>query len=545
MKTLILVATILTSGWLSWYIARCYLLFAQDRGILDTPNHRSSHSTPTPRGGGISFAIVFLLVSTALGAVHMISLPETIGLLAGALVAAAGYWDDCAGVSIRLRLMVQITAASFAMFCFSGTAAVLPASAPRLVAWVVSVLMVLAFVWLINLTNFMDGIDGIAGTEALIVGAVCCLLSSYRHGFDGISLLLAVLSVSALGFLGFNWSPAKIFMGDIGSSFLGYCFAALSLLAALHQRLSLWTPIILLGVFIIDASLTLMKRMARGDEWYSPHHTHAFQHLSSRYGHRRTTLAVAAVNIVWLTPWAILADLYPSFGFACLIAAWLPLVVAVHFLRAGEPLPANATMVPISLSLIRLGRLTRGLYYRGKSKASALLLRLARLLEAHPALCQLTLLCLVNYGCVYFAFFTRFDGSIPAEWSTPLRMFALIWTVVEGMVLLIFRTHRSPLAVHFSRRAAQHSRRQPVRRGHRSVHHRHRLHRLRPAAAPLCLFAEHDLQHCVLPERAFALAFCLRQNAHSRQSTRGEARSDLRRRPQRSGHSVGVAAPLS
>jgi FlaA1/EpsC-like NDP-sugar epimerase/UDP-N-acetylmuramyl pentapeptide phosphotransferase/UDP-N-acetylglucosamine-1-phosphate transferase len=443
MKTLILAATILTGGWLSWYLTRCYLLFAQDREILDTPNHRSSHSTPTPRGGGIAFVIVFLLVSTALGAVDLISPRETFGLLAGALVAAAGYWDDCAGVSIRVRLMMQIAAASFAIFCFSGTEAVLPPSATRLIAWVVSVLMVLAFVWLTNLTNFMDGIDGLAGTEALIVGAVCCLLSSYRHGFDGLSMLLAVLSVSALGFLGFNWPPAKIFMGDVGSSFLGYCFAALALLTAVHHRLSLWTPIILLGVFVIDASVTLMKRMARGDEWYLPHHTHAFQHLSRRYGHRRTTLTVAAVNIVWLTPWAILADRYPAFGFACLIAAWFPLVVAVHLLRAGQPLPGNTTMVPISFPLIRLGRLTRGLYYRGKSKVGAVLLSLARLLEAHPALCQLTLLCLVNYGCVYFAFFTRFDGSIPAEWLSPLRTLALIWTVVEGMVLFIFRTHRS------------------------------------------------------------------------------------------------------
>jgi FlaA1/EpsC-like NDP-sugar epimerase/UDP-N-acetylmuramyl pentapeptide phosphotransferase/UDP-N-acetylglucosamine-1-phosphate transferase len=443
MKTLILIATILTSGWLSWYITRCYLLFAQDREILDTPNHRSSHSTPTPRGGGISFVIVFLLVSTALGAVDIISFRETLGLLAGVLVAAAGYWDDCVEVSIRLRLMIQIAAASFTIFCFGGIAAVLPPSATRLIAWGVSVLMVLAFVWLINLTNFMDGIDGLAGTEALIVSAVCCLLSAHRHGFDGLALLFAVLSVSALGFLSFNWSPAKIFMGDVGSSFLGYCFAALALLAAVHHRLSLWTPIILLGVFIIDASLTLMTRMARGDKWYSPHHTHAFQHLARRYGHRRTTLTVAAANIVWLTPWAILADRHPSLGLACLIAAWLPLVVSVYLLRAGQPLPASATMIPIWLPLIRLGRLITDLSERGKSKASASLLRLARFLEAHPAFCQLTLLCLVNYGCVYFAFFTRFDGSIPAEWFPPLRTLALIWTVVEGMVLLIFRTHRS------------------------------------------------------------------------------------------------------
>jgi len=443
MKTLILVATILTSGWLSWYLTRCYLLFAQDREILDTPNHRSSHSTPTPRGGGISFVIVFLLVSTALGAVDIISFRETLGLLAGVLVAAAGYWDDCVEVSIRLRLMIQIAAASFTIFCFGGIAAVMPPSATRLIAWVVSVFMVLAFVWLINLTNFMDGIDGLAGTEALIVSAVCCLLSAYRHGFDGLPLLFAVLSVSALGFLSFNWSPARIFMGDVGSSFLGYCFAALALLAAVHHRLSLWTPIILLGVFIIDASLTLMTRMARGDKWYSPHHTHAFQHLARRYGHRRTTLTVAAVNIVWLTPWAILADRHPSLGLACLTTAWLPLVVSVYLLRAGQPLPASATMVPIWLPLIRLGRLITDLSDRGKSKAGALLFRLARLLEAHPALCQLTLLCLVNYGCVYFAFFTRFDGSIPAEWLTPLHTLALIWTVAEGMVLLIFRTHRS------------------------------------------------------------------------------------------------------
>ncbi|HEX4168863.1 MAG TPA: glycosyltransferase family 4 protein, partial [Bryobacteraceae bacterium] len=442
MNPFIVVMTLLSCGCLSWCITRWYLLFAQHRDIVDVPNHRSSHSTPTPRGGGISFVAVFLLIAIVLGVAHLLSVRETVGLLGGTLIAGAGYWDDYAGLSIRVRFLLQMIGAGCAVFCF-GTDFLLSVSTSHVIGQLVSAAVLVVFVWLINLTNFMDGIDGIAGTEAFIVSGICCLLSSYRHGFDSASLLFGVLAVSVLGFLCMNWPPAKIFMGDVGSGFLGYCFGALTLLVASRQRLSVWTPVILLGAFVVDATFTLVKRMARGEIWYSPHRTHAFQHLAARFGHRTTTLTVGIVTVVWLAPWAIIADLHPSFGVECLVASWLPLAFAVHLLRAGEPLPANATDGALSQFVLRLGAHAKSLHQKCRANIASLSFYTGRATQMHAVPCQLLLLAILNFGCIYFAFVTRFDGSVPKVRSISLPVLALVWTLVETGVLLAFRAHRS------------------------------------------------------------------------------------------------------
>ncbi len=177
----------------------------------------------------------------------------------------------------------------------------------------------MALAWLINLTNFMDGIDGIAGAEAVTVARICCALSTMAHGVNVVALLFAVLAASATGFLIWNWYPARIFMGDAGSGFLGFCFGALTLLAAFRSALSPF-PLILLGVFVIDASLTLAKRILRRDQWYAPHRSHAFQHLARRFGHECTTLFVIAVNLLWLAP----GRRWRSGARPTLCCAWLP-----------------------------------------------------------------------------------------------------------------------------------------------------------------------------------------------------------------------------
>lgn len=443
MNTLLLLVTLFACGWLSWYITSGYLLFAESREIVDIPNQRSSHSTPTPRGGGISFVVVFLLISALLGAAHLLSIRETAGLLAGSLIAAVGYWDDCAGLSIHFRMLLQIAVAAFTVYCLGNARALVSASTPQWIVLVVAPVLVISLVWMINLTNFMDGIDGIAGTEAVTVSVICCLISFWRHGFDSTSLVFATLAAAVLGFLRLNWPPAKIFMGDVGSGFLGFCFGALALLAATRHRLSLWTPVILLGVFIVDATFTLLRRMVRGDQWYSPHRTHAFQHLAQRFGHRRTTLATAAVTTLWLGPWALLAEVHSSLAWLCLIASWLPLAAAASVLRAGEPLSLSARRTPALEWARRMATQIQSRCPTAKSAVDPSLFSLGRHIEAHALWCQLLLLAPLNYACIYFAFFTRFDGSIPKDWSHWLPLLALVWTLVESAVLLLFRVHRS------------------------------------------------------------------------------------------------------
>ena len=179
---------------------------------------------------------------------------------------------------------------------------------------------------------------GWLAVEAVTVASLCSVLSIMTHGVNTVALLYAVLAASATGFLLWNWYPAKIFMGDVGSGFIGYCFGALTLLTFFHHDLSLFVPLILLGVFVIDASVTLGKRLLRGGAWYAPHRTHAYQHLAQRYGHERTSLWVATVNLFWLAPWAALAQWHPAYSLLWLASAWSPLIVAAHVLRAGDSL---------------------------------------------------------------------------------------------------------------------------------------------------------------------------------------------------------------
>jgi FlaA1/EpsC-like NDP-sugar epimerase/UDP-N-acetylmuramyl pentapeptide phosphotransferase/UDP-N-acetylglucosamine-1-phosphate transferase len=424
----------------SWYLTRISLAFTLEHKIIDLPNHRSSHRTPTPRGGGFSFVVVFLLAVSVLGAAHFLRPLETIGLLGGVLIAVIGCWDDYVDLSIRIRLLVQFAAAAGAIFCLIGFR-YFQALGNMVLALGAVLLVFLALIWLINLTNFMDGIDGLAGVEAVTVASLCSLLSIMTHGINTVALLYAVLAASATGFLIWNWYPAKIFMGDVGSGFIGYCFGALTLLAFFRRDLSLFVPPILLGVFVIDASVTLGKRLLRGGAWYAPHRTHAYQHLAQRYGHERTSLWVAIVNLFWLAPWAALAQWHPAHSLLWLASAWSPLIVAAHVLRAGETL---GPWKGIDQHLTPQLQVPRLLEASSLSRTGAsTITRIYRFMEKNGFVAKHTLLLFLNYECVYLAFLTRFDGAIPSLWIKSLPVIALLWSLCQGCVLLLFRFSRS------------------------------------------------------------------------------------------------------
>ncbi len=322
----------------SWAMTAGVRRYALARSIMDIPNARSSHRIPTPRGGGVAIVLGFLgclPLAALLGAVDGKSLLAL--LPSGALVAVIGFLDDHRHIPARWRLLGHFIAAIW-LLCWLGG---LPALA---MPWGVldlgvmgSLLGVVFLVWLLNLYNFMDGIDGIAGLEAITVclgGALCGWLAGYPQ----LVWLPLILGVAATGFLVWNFPPARIFMGDAGSGFLGLILGGLALQAASVAPPLIWSWLILLGVFVVDATFTLIHRLMRGERVYEAHRSHAYQRASRRYGsHLRVSLSVSAINLLWLMPLALLVALGHVSGLLALIVAYAPLVLVVAHLGAGRP----------------------------------------------------------------------------------------------------------------------------------------------------------------------------------------------------------------
>jgi Fuc2NAc and GlcNAc transferase len=155
-------------------------------------------------------------------------------------------------------------------------------------------------------------------------------------GQAGISIAFLALAAAGLGFLAWNWPPAKIFMGDVGSGFLGFALASLGLFASQRSGVPLAVWMILNGIFLVDATVTLLRRMLRGERWLEPHRLHAYQHLSRRWkSHLRVTVSVVAINIIWLLPWAWFAATHPNAGIQSVLAAIGPIFLLAFIGRAG------------------------------------------------------------------------------------------------------------------------------------------------------------------------------------------------------------------
>lgn len=313
-------------------------IYAQRVNLLDVPNQRSSHATATPRGGGISIVLVFLGAVLALWACGELAPEAAVAFLAGGgLVAGIGFADDHSPVASRWRFLVQLIAATVAVTMLGGLPEIQFGETVADLGIVGDIAAVVFVVWFTNAFNFMDGIDGIAAGEAVFIAGAALLLSA-RGDSGALSLLLGVLSAASLGFLVWNWPPAKIFMGDVGSGFTGFVLAVLAMVCSSLGMLPIWCWLILAAVFVVDATITLISRMAGGEEWYSAHRNHAYQKASRRFnGHRPVTLAVLAINLFWLLPLAWFASLQPAFGWWLTVVAWMPLILLALILKAGRP----------------------------------------------------------------------------------------------------------------------------------------------------------------------------------------------------------------
>ncbi|HEY5475371.1 MAG TPA: glycosyltransferase family 4 protein [Tepidiformaceae bacterium] len=281
-------------------------------------------------------ALVALL---ALGCRGWLAWPSVWSLCGGgALVALIGFVDDRGHVAPRWRLAGHFAAALWVLALMGGVPALTAVGFMLGSGWLGLAIAAVYLVWMLNLTNFMDGIDGIAGVEAITVCLSAVLLSELAAPGRHLWIAPLVLASATLGFLVWNWPPAKIFMGDAGSGFLGLMLGVLSLQAGWVANRLFWSWVILLGVFVVDATVTLIRRMAHGERFYEAHRSHAYQHAALRRGaHMPVTLAVGVINLCWLLPVALMVALGWLDGLLGVLIAYAPLVVVAVRLKAGRP----------------------------------------------------------------------------------------------------------------------------------------------------------------------------------------------------------------
>ena len=250
--------------------------------VVDLPNERSSHAVPVARGGGLAVLLGLAAALTVASALQLPLPPRWSSLVAAtALVAGVGFWDDLSpeGAPAWLRLLVHLAAALWVVAPAGGISS-LPLPAPLDVS-VGSLAVPLGVVWVaavVNFVNFMDGIDGIAGAQMVALGAALALARMGSTGAAGVWLGLA-LAAATVGFLFFNWHPARLFLGDVGSGALGFFVAALPFAGDLQPRRGVMLLGIALFLFLGDATLTLMRRVLRGELPWKPHRSHLYQRL--------------------------------------------------------------------------------------------------------------------------------------------------------------------------------------------------------------------------------------------------------------------------
>jgi Fuc2NAc and GlcNAc transferase len=256
-------------------------------------------------------------------------------LFASGIVAAVGLADDFWGVPIRVRLGVHALAVGTLIWSTPWAVANVDSPWADLPNYIVLTMLFVSSVWLINLFNFMDGIDGIAAAEAVFVLSGIGLL---HYGATGMPLLEAVIiACGCAGFLVINWQPAKIFMGDVGSGFIGTAIVACGLYAV-AAGVSAWAVSLLASVFVADATVTLSVRVARRLSPFEAHRSHAYQRLARRFNsHAVASTAYSAVNLLWIAPFTyLLTKLEGWVAFVVFLGAIFPLAIAALLLGAGR-----------------------------------------------------------------------------------------------------------------------------------------------------------------------------------------------------------------
>jgi glycosyltransferase WbpL len=328
------------------YIAVIYAKrWALAHQIMDIPNARSSHSRPMPRAGGIGIVATSYTLVLIVAAIHGALGTPTLAVLAGGLaVAIVGLADDLRNLPAWIRFSVHVLAASAIVFLGVrvDTISLLPVGSLSL-GFLGAILSVVWIVAVTNIYNFMDGIDGLAAGVAVLAGVGLATMGAIR-GDPAILLLSCTLAGSALGFLAHNFPPASVFMGDVGSGFLGFVLAALILLAGSTSSDggSAIPAGLVIAPFLLDGTLTLVRRVIQGERWYEAHRSHYYQRLVILgYSHRAVSLLYYGLTMLAVLG-AIAYVVFPGLtGLLLMLASIAPFFILLIAVPRWESRPAG------------------------------------------------------------------------------------------------------------------------------------------------------------------------------------------------------------
>jgi Fuc2NAc and GlcNAc transferase len=324
---IIVVAVLVLSAICASFMTARARTAAMRNGMLDIPNHRSSHSVPVPRGGGIAVAATVGAGVVLLAATGPISMPLLFALVpGGGVIGFIGWLDDRGGVPPLVRALVHFAAAAWAVAWLGGFPVLRFGAAEFGLGVAGPALAVIGIVWFLNLFNFMDGIDGIASSQAVLISAGAGTIA-FLSGDSGITVVYALVCGASGGFMIWNWPPARIFMGDVGSGFLGFILAVLAVAGERAGTVPLAVWIVLVSLFGFDATVTLIRRLIRRERVYEAHRSHAYQRaVMSGLSHGAVTIAAAGITLL--------------LGAAALLAAFRPTVLGAVVVGAAALLSA-------------------------------------------------------------------------------------------------------------------------------------------------------------------------------------------------------------
>ncbi len=308
---------------------------AERSGMIAQPGKRQSHEVATPTGGGLG--LIFSILMTSLGLQLVLPLPGFWwqNMLPGILLLAiVGWRDDKFPVSSLVRLLVQLAVSlwllGFGWWQFSLTGMVLFTSS------------IVAIVWLMNLYNFMDGSNGMAGFQGVFTGAMLVVLFQIGEQYE-MALIALIVAAACGGFLPLNFPRARVFMGDVASVPLGFIFASLAVYGIQTGSFSLPVFILIMSVFLVDATLTLLARVLAGERWYTAHAQHVYQRLIGQgWSHSKVLVVYQAINVMLVLPAIVLARIYPQY--AMVTVGFTLLLLGVCWQIANRRLVMHATV---------------------------------------------------------------------------------------------------------------------------------------------------------------------------------------------------------
>lgn len=266
-------------------------VIAQKKLLIDIPNERSSHVTPTPRGGGLAIAVSWFAGISYLNFTGNMDVNLYYALLSGILISGISFLDDIYTLKSLPRMIIHAISTLIALYFIGGLKVIDFGFFTIENTIILTILAFIGIIWFINLFNFIDGIDGHSSGGALFIA-----LALFFFVKDTV---LLVLAAAVLGFLPWNWQKAKIFMGDIGSTLLGFTMAVLLIYYNNHEQFSIVSGLIITAVFWFDATFTLIKRFLNKENIGQAHRKHAYQRIVQfGFSHQKTVLIVALINLI-------------------------------------------------------------------------------------------------------------------------------------------------------------------------------------------------------------------------------------------------------